>query len=455
MKNKKLEKLGNLKLRTKIEAFAVSVLLLLLIVASSFANITISNSGMIDSSGQSMLTDGASFIIFTDGTTTYAKNGTSGMIDSYNTNSTIVFQYVFGNVTSGDKIQVKKGTYEINTKLTLDSTQMPIYLEGQGSMLDWDRVGTVLNASSLHGNMIEVGGDHVERTSGFHMTGFAMELSGQTLGAGVEIHNPVGCFLRELWIKEPHDVGIKLMISGAPGHGGATGCCNTIFHCRVDTSGGTGIISDGVYSKVILNLVQGSIGAAGNIVVNGAQTLVMGNTIMGGSSDVGISIIGAQCRVIGNFVSLCDNHGIRLQSDNNLISGNYLYNNNQGNAPNSADIRVLDSSNNSITGNHIKDTAGKMDYGIYETGTSDGNAISNNYMSGHTNAEISVVGANTTICNNPGYNNNSLFPFYKQNTAPSIHDNCTAYWYDTDDSYMYQIVQTYGTTYYVNMTTTI
>jgi len=40
-------------------------------------------------------------------------------------------------------------------------------------------------------------------------------------------------------------------------------------------------------------------------------------------------------------------------------------------------------------------------------------------------------------------------------SVPSINDNSTAYWYDTDDDYMYQVVNTYGDVFYVNMTTSI
>ena len=62
---------------------------------------------------------------------------------------------------------------------------------------------------------------------------------------------------------------------------------------------------------------------------------------------------------------------------------------------------------------------------------------------------------NDIILDNHGYNHNSLFPFYEQNTAPTITDNCTAYWYDTDDDYMYQITNSYDSVWYVNMTKTI
>jgi parallel beta-helix repeat protein len=40
-----------------------------------------------------------------------------------------------------------------------------------------------------------------------------------------------------------------------------------------------------------------------------------------------------------------------------------------------------------------------------------------------------------------------LVPYYDQDTAPSVNDNRTAWWYDTDDSLMNLVVNTWGTTY--------
>ena len=57
---------------------------------------------------------------------------------------------------------------------------------------------------------------------------------------------------------------------------------------------------------------------------------------------------------------------------------------------------------------------------------------------------------NVVVDNNAGY-----FVYYAQDTAPSLNDNCTAYWYDTDDDFMYQVTNAYGSTWYVNMTKTI
>ena len=50
--------------------------------------------------------------------------------------------------------------------------------------------------------------------------------------------------------------------------------------------------------------------------------------------------------------------------------------------------------------------------------------------------------------------NVSLHPFYDQATPPTLAENTTAYWYNTTGSWLYQIANTYGTQYYVNMSKT-
>jgi len=72
---------------------------------------------------------------------------------------------------------------------------------------------------------------------------------------------------------------------------------------------------------------------------------------------------------------------------------------------------------------------------------------------------VKVDGYYTEIAlNNIGrVDSQSIYPFFAQTTAPTsnLRENTTCYWYDTDDNYMYQMVKSYGTVYYVNMTTTI
>ncbi len=86
------------------------------------------------------------------------------------------------------------------------------------------------------------------------------------------------------------------------------------------------------------------------------------------------------------------------------------------------------------------------------------NTIVGNTFKGCSDAELSFSGSNNhnnIISNNIGYNFNSLFPYYAQNSAPTLNDNTTVWWYDTDDNYFYIVAKTYGTQYYVNMTTSI
>ncbi len=133
----------------------------------------------------------------------------------------------------------------------------------------------------------------------------------------------------------------------------------------------------------------------------------------------------SNCVVQGNrFLNSVDD-GIRVLGDDNIIQMNmFKYIGDDGfNLQNSAE-------NNTIL-NNIFENIG--DEEIHDqTGQNNGNVIRNN-----------------------GDVQDRIYPLIEQDSEPSVNKNSTVYWHDTDDDYMYQIVQTYGTTYYVNMTTTI
>ena len=146
--------------------------------------------------------------------------------------------------------------------------------------------------------------------------------------------------------------------------------------------------------------------------------------------------------------------GNRISGEGDLMVG--LYNsfhntiqNNYFECNENATMLYGNSDENSILGNTFRDciTAVRIPYS-----SMDDNVIKDNILIDGT---IEDSGTDTIILNNKNYNNNTLFPFYEQDTAPSINDNSTAYWYDTDDDYMYQVVNTYGDVFYVNMTTSI
>ncbi len=178
------------------------------------------------------------------------------------------------------------------------------------------------------------------------------------------------------------------------------------------------------------------------------------------------------CVVEGNSVTNIDTYALDVRGDLNIVSLNTVQGGDSGYAgiyvasdynsitKNTVDdyqsigIRINDGNYNLVDGNIVVEAGGTdTGTGIQETGI--GNIIQKNYIEDTITTPINTGGTNTIILNNIGYNHNSLFPFYEQNTAPTINDNCTAYWYDLDDGFMYQIVNTYSTVYYVNMTTSI
>lgn len=104
---------------------------------------------------QGSMVSGYSYIVSVDGSTYYAKNGTSGAIDYSGTNASYIFNSVFSNLPStGGSISVGIGTFEINAPLVwVGETSIPpsktLMVIGQG------RWATVFKATADI-NMFEV-----------------------------------------------------------------------------------------------------------------------------------------------------------------------------------------------------------------------------------------------------------------------------------------------------------
>lgn len=70
-----------------------------------------------------------------------------------------------------------------------------------------------------------------------------------------------------------------------------------------------------------------------------------------------------------------------------------------------------------------------------------------------TSGTIDDQGTDTIFINRHNFTN-SLFPYYAQANPPTLATNTTAYWYNTTGDWFYLIANTYGTQYYLNMSTT-
>ncbi len=65
--------------------------------------------------------DTASYIIFKDGNTIYAKNGTTGKVEFQGTDASGVMQSVVDNLTEGGRIYIKQGSYVLTKTLIIPS----------------------------------------------------------------------------------------------------------------------------------------------------------------------------------------------------------------------------------------------------------------------------------------------------------------------------------------------
>jgi hypothetical protein len=74
----------------------------------------------------------ASYVIFTDGTTVYARNGLTGAIEFSDTNASKVIQEAIDTVGNMGRIFIKKGTYMLSTGLIIPQGAYGIMIDGEG-----------------------------------------------------------------------------------------------------------------------------------------------------------------------------------------------------------------------------------------------------------------------------------------------------------------------------------
>jgi len=117
-----------------------------------------------------------SYVIWTDGTNYYAKNGRTGQIDFSGTDASTVIQNAINSLSAGGKIYIRRGIYTIMNTITLSDG---ITLEGEirASGNFYDTKGTILRGSAdpilkvtvnknpLYQNLIEIRNIRIEPTT--------------------------------------------------------------------------------------------------------------------------------------------------------------------------------------------------------------------------------------------------------------------------------------------------
>jgi hypothetical protein len=226
----------------------------------------------------------SSFIIFTNGTYYYAKNGITGQIDFSGTDASTVIQAAIKALRNGGRILVKSGVYQLSRTIT-DNGNDNIILEGEG----WSTVFTVIPNFAHEVILISSG------RSGWVLRNFKVDCTNQAdLGQpGINVRG--------------NNVIVENVYVTMSSHGG------------IDVSGNNYIIRG---NYLINNRNDG-------IIARGSDGLVEGNVVIGTQKYNGISVApGKRVSVIGNTIMNTSAAGIGVEygSSNVLIQGNKIYN---------------------------------------------------------------------------------------------------------------------------------
>lgn len=138
----------------------------------------------------------ASYIIFTDGTTIWAKNGTTGDLEFSGTDAATVIQSAINALTDGGKIFFREGTYLIDSSINLLSNIKYEGIRG-ASILQGNTVssGSMLGAGDKENITIE--GLTLDSASYFYAT---LTLSGNTKNVVIQDCEIENGYDRNLWM---------------------------------------------------------------------------------------------------------------------------------------------------------------------------------------------------------------------------------------------------------------
>lgn len=351
----------------------------------------------------------ASYLIWTDGSTVYAKNGLTDAIDYSGIDAATVINYAITTTydRGGGIVFVKSGNYAIRSSIILKSY---VTLEGEG----WgeQKASTVLRlADNVNDDVIRT-----LQQKNYHVTIRNLQIEGniahQTAGSGIHIYATDRPVIEFVMIKWCFQFGILI-------EGDSKGCTTIaplIKNVFVWGCGKEGLFiaaTDSFIQNVDVGHDYKQEGTQSALHLFWAHKSVVANSFFWGSK-YGIlvnqtnSVLVTGCRVDYNRYD-----GIVLQcASSNIIDGNEIVHNSQYGAGYADGIRLIGSesipcSNNTISNNFVgEDNNSKQyhRYAINEEGPyCDNNLITGNSVHCQHEERIIWTGANTIVCNNGGY----------------------------------------------------
>lgn len=326
-------------------------------------------SGTIDGQSVGSISKTPATYVIADGATSKNVNRADFVVPSGSSADTVIANAITALGSTGGKIVLMEGTYKINNYIQLTSN---LTVEGQGD-------GTVLtNSPTMVNGFFYSMGKSNAIIKNLRINGIsAIDI---IMGIGFS-SNSINCSVQNVTLENitpAHGVFIS---------GGSSGC--SIQNCRFNNCN-VGIWLQEATTNY--NLASNNVFTACKtaIYINSSYTVATSNAISGGAY-IGIEIHDVNgCTISGNSIASCGLQGILLS---------------QGSAKPSYNV---------VTSNTIKlnGGAGMMIYGENNTITGN-NLYANNQESDGQTASIIVYGNYNSIQNNTSRNGGTYSPFYQ------------------------------------------
>jgi len=349
-----------------------------------------------------------SYIIWAEGLTIYAKNGSTNIIDYSGQDAAIVINNAITATHNrgGGIVFIKSGNYTISSSIILKSY---VTLEGEG----WgeQKAATILRlADNVNDDVIKT-----LQQKNYHITIKNLQINGnqahQTAGSGIHIYGTDRPVIEYVMIKWCCQRGIFI-----EGIGEYTTIAPSIKNVFIYGCGKEGLFvaaTDSFIQNVDVGHDYLQNGTDSALYLFFAHKSIVANSFFWGSKhgifiDKTSNVLITGCRVDYNRYD-----GIVLRcSSNNVIDGNEIVHNSQNGIGLADGIHLvgseeISSNNNIISNNFIGEEGNFPQYhrhAINEEGLyCDSNSIIGNNVHSYNNECIKWNGKNTIVCNNIGY----------------------------------------------------
>jgi len=298
--------------------------------------------------------------------------------------------------STGGKIFIKAGTYEIDSTLTIPSNTS---LEGVGysshiKLADGTNDPLIENDDQAGGNNymdisnLRIDGNYANNTSSFNY--------------GIYFRNVDNSRIEHVWVHDCSKNGAGIFFDSCEYN------ILSSLHSYDHALASSGIYLTTSSNYNILDGCQSYNNGGWGVRVVGSDYNVISDCTLDYNDYSGIRLNNGDFYTInGNIIRRNKRHGIELydRSDHNVCNGNIVVNNSRDNANTYSGIAITSnigySTYNTITNNQCIDTTNTQKYGIEEDNAGDDyNQISGNTCRGNVTAPINSLGPHSMVFNN-------------------------------------------------------